>query len=87
MFACLATAGLIAVGGVIDHHVKQGRINRAELAEWYCVHEHTDCGGASSAGIEARWNKRETGYEIAVAAVGGVGLLGAAFARVKARRP
>jgi hypothetical protein len=65
------------MAAIVDHHVKQGRQNRADVAEWYCEHQGTRCGGASSAGIEARWNQREVGYTVAVSILGatGAGLL------------
>jgi hypothetical protein len=64
--ACLALAGAIGVAAIVDHRWKQARIDRAELSEWYCSHEGTRCGGPSSSGIEARWNERQLGYEVAV---------------------
>jgi hypothetical protein len=75
--ACLAAAGLIGAGAIVDHRLKDARTDQAEVAEWYCSHLGTRCGGASSAGLEARWNQRQLGYEIAVAVLGaaGVGLL------------
>jgi hypothetical protein len=73
--ACLAAAGLIGVGAIVDHRHKQGRINRAEVAEWYCTNRGTRCGGPSSARIEKHWNQRQWGYEIAVAALGGVAIV------------
>jgi hypothetical protein len=85
--ACLAIAGLIGVAAVADHTVKQRRMNRAELAEWYCVHERTRCLGASSAALEARWNERETGYVLAIAVTLGIGLAGAGLRRVTPSRP
>jgi len=77
--ACLAAAGLVGMAAVVDRHVKQERGNRAEVAEWYCEHQGTRCGGASSAGIEARWNQREVAYVVAVSVLGasGAGLLAA----------
>ena len=72
---CLGAAGLIGVGAIVDRHVKQARIDRAELAEWYCSHQGTRCGGPSSDRIEARWNRRELGYEIAVGTLGALGVV------------
>ena len=78
-FVAIAWLAAVALAGIAiaDHQWKRMRSNRAELAEWYCEHEGTRCGGASSAGIEARWNQRERGYLFAVSALGtaGVGLL------------
>jgi hypothetical protein len=84
---CLVLGGLIGAVAIADHWNKTARMNRAELAEWYCQHEGTRCGGASSTGIEAAWNERQLGYEIAVSAVGGLGLVlaGLAAARVVVR--
>jgi hypothetical protein len=71
--ACLVAAGLIGVAAAVDHHVKQARQDRVEVAEWYCRHLGTRCGGASSAGIEARWNQREVGYTVALSILGATG--------------
>jgi hypothetical protein len=68
---CLAAAALIGVAAIVDHRHKAASINRAEVAEWYCQHRGTRCGGVSSAAIEDRWNRRQSGYEIAVIALGG----------------
>jgi hypothetical protein len=68
---CLAAAALIGLAAIVDHRHKAARINRAEVAEWYCGHRGTRCGGASSTKIEARWNQRQSGYEIAIVALGG----------------
>jgi hypothetical protein len=70
---------LVGLGAIADHKWKNMRSNRAELAEWYCEHQGNQCGGASSEGIEARWNERERAYVIAISVLGsvGVGLLGA----------
>src|SRR3954447_13159733 len=66
----VAAAILVGVVAVIDHRNKQARMNRAELAEWYCGHGGTRCGGPSSERIEAHWNERQWAYEIAVVALG-----------------
>jgi hypothetical protein len=71
----LAATFLISIAAIADHHWKDARAHRAELAEWYCAHQGTRCGGPSSQGIEARWNRREFGYEIAVATLLGGGLV------------
>ncbi len=88
--ACLAAAGLVASAAVADHHLKQERGNRAEVAEWYCEHQGTRCGGVSSAGIEARWNQREVAYAVAVAVsvlgATGAGLLAAGSLRGRGDR-
>ena len=53
----------IAAVAVLDHREKQKRINHAELSDWYCTHQGTQCGGASPARIESRWNERQVMYE------------------------
>jgi hypothetical protein len=70
-FVLLALAGIIGVTAIADHRIKNARMSRAEVAEWYCRHDGTRCGGPSSARIEARWNRRQLGYEVAVIALGG----------------
>src|SRR5258708_31795382 len=72
---CLALAGLLGVAAIVDHSDKQRRINRAEEAEWYCLHRRTHCGGPSSARIESRWQQRQWGYEIAVVSLAGFGVV------------
>jgi hypothetical protein len=72
---CLVVAGSIGIGAVADHRYKNVRSNRAELAEWFCEHRGTRCGGPSSAGIDASWNRRELDYEIAMSTVGALGLV------------
>jgi hypothetical protein len=73
--ACFAAAGVIGIAAIADHRLKQRHLNHAELLRWYCVHEGTRCGGPSPRRIEARWNDRQLGYEIAVSALGGVALV------------
>jgi hypothetical protein len=85
-FLCFAIAALIGIAGVVDHQWKQARAERAEVAEWFCTHTGTRCGGASSNGIEARWNEREVGYEIALVLFGGLGAAGLAVAAARTRR-
>jgi len=72
--ACLAAAGLFGLAAIADHHWKQVRQDRAEVAEWYCAHQRTHCGGESSSKIEARWNDREVGYKVVVSILGATGL-------------
>ena len=81
---CLAVAGLIGVAAIVDHRHKREQIGRAELATWFCEHEHARCGGPSSERIEAAWNHRQRVYEAGVIAFGAAGLI--AFTRVKIRR-
>ena len=80
---CLVLAGLIGVGAIVDHREKTVRSNRAELAEWFCTHRGTRCGGASSAAMERAWNRREVGYE---ASIGLLGVMGAASLVLAGRR-
>jgi hypothetical protein len=81
---CLAVAGLIGAAAVVDHSWKQRRIDRAEVAEWYCRHQGTRCGGPSSKRIEAHWNTRQIGYEAAVVALVAGAAIGAGR-RVRSR--
>jgi hypothetical protein len=70
-----ALAGAIGLAAIADHVNKQSRMNKAEILEWYCAHDGTRCGGPSSERIEAHWNGRQLGYEIAVVGLSGVALL------------
>jgi hypothetical protein len=63
----LVIAAVIVPLAVADHRNKQSRMNRAEVAEWYCTHRAVRCNGPSSARIEDRWNKRQVAYEVALA--------------------
>ena len=72
--ALLVAAVAVTVAGLIDHHVKTGRMDRAEVSEWYCGHDGTRCGGPSSVAIERRWNERERGYKIALGVLIGCGV-------------
>ena len=78
--ACLALAGLLGAVAFVDHGWKGRRINRAELASWYCEHDSIDCGGPNPVAMERHWNQRQLGYEVAV-----VALAGFAVARVAVR--
>lgn len=85
--ACIALAGAIGLAAIVDHRNKQARINRAELAEWYCEYDGTQCGGASSARIETHWNQRQVAYEIAVGLFTAAALVaGGSALRVAPRR-
>jgi hypothetical protein len=84
--ACLAAAGVLCVAAVVDHRSKQTRIDRAQVAAWYCTHQGTHCGGESWRRIENRWNRRQLGYEIAVASLAGVALVLAVGRMVRAPR-
>jgi hypothetical protein len=67
--ALFLLAAAIALAAVGDHWYKQHRIERIELAFWYCRHEGTRCEAADrplALGIERRWNERQVGYEVAV---------------------
>jgi hypothetical protein len=81
----LALLAAIGTAGVVDHTLKQRRMNRAEVSEWYCGHEQTRCGGPSSDGIEDAWNQRERGYQIALGVVAAVGAAVAIGARARLR--
>jgi hypothetical protein len=84
--ACLAAAALLAAAAVADHAWKAARMNEAQVGEWFCAHRGTHCGGASSAQIEAHWQQRQWAYEIAVAGLGGFGLVSVAYRFTRARR-
>ena len=76
---CLALAGLIGVGAIVDHRIKQTRIDRADVSRWYCEHDGTQCGGPSPDKIEEHWNERQGGYEVAVAGLAGFALVRFAY--------
>lgn len=78
--AALAVAFVVGVGATADHRNKLARQDRAELAEWYCQHVGTQCGGASAAAIEAHWNEREAAYLVLCC-----GLAGFAVIRFRSR--
>ena len=65
-------AAALVLGGVAfaDHWWKQQRIDRAEVADWYCRHRGVDCGATSWRTLEAHWQDRQVGYEIAVCLLG-----------------
>jgi hypothetical protein len=73
---CLALAFVTGVVAIGDHRNKQGRMNRAELAEWYCTHLDKRCGGPSSAIIERHWNERQRAYEVVVGSLAAIAALG-----------
>ena len=78
LLVCVCASAL-AIVAVLDHRHKNQRIDRAELAEWYCVHFGMGCGGVRAASIERRWNEREVVYKGAMcvlAAVGAASALG-----------
>jgi hypothetical protein len=77
--ACYVLAGTIGVVAIADHRNKAARMNRAEVAEWFCAHEGTRCGGPSSRRIEEHWNERQWGYEIAVTALAGFAVIRFAY--------
>jgi len=64
--ASLVLALVVGLAAVVDHHLKTTRIDRIELADWYCSHRGTRCGQPAWEPIERRWNERQLGYEIAV---------------------
>jgi hypothetical protein len=73
--ACLATAGIVGVAAIVDHHLKQRKINEAQVSDYFCRVEHTRCGGEPWHRIEDGWQSRQLGYEIVVIALGGFGLV------------
>src|SRR5262249_3528999 len=52
----------LAIG---DHNRKNRTTAKAEIAEWYCEHHSTQCGGPKSDALEDAWNRRELGYKVA----------------------
>jgi hypothetical protein len=77
--ACLLVAALVGVAAVLDHRHKQARMSRVEVAEWYCLNTGTQCGGASSRGIEHSWQIRQYAYEGAVALLVGLAILSVGY--------
>ena len=73
-FGLLVVAGLVTAIAIADHQHKQARENHAEVLAWYCKHEGTRCGGEPVSRIERAWNRRETGYQAAVAVLAAGGL-------------
>jgi hypothetical protein len=73
--SCLAAAALLALVAFIDHRWKTARIDRIELAAWYCQRYGTACTGPSHDRVEAQWNEREWGYGIAFALLAGYGIV------------
>lgn len=76
---CLAAAALLAVAAVADHEWKGRRMDRAQVREWFCANEGTRCGGPSSVQMETNWERRQWAYEVAVVALGGLGVASAAY--------
>jgi len=72
---CIVLGGAIGLAAIADHSNKGSRMIKAEISEWYCLHEGTHCGGPSSKRIEAHWNSRQFAYEIAVSGLGGFAIL------------
>jgi hypothetical protein len=77
---------VVALAGILDHRNKQQRENKAESAEWYCAHTGTQCGGASPARIEERWERRERAYEGVLVACGAAAVGSLALVRFRTRR-
>ncbi len=75
----MALAATIGLAAIADHRNKQDRMNRAELAEWYCAHQQVQCGGPSPSRIEAHWNQRQWMYQIVVVGLGGTAVALLAF--------
>ena len=55
---------VVAIVAAADHRHSRAQSNRAQLAEWYCDHKGTRCGGASSVRMHAAWENRELGYKV-----------------------
>jgi hypothetical protein len=64
--ALVVLAFAVGTIAIVDHRLKQQRINHAELLEWYCVNQGTRCGGPDPDRIERRWNERQVAYESTV---------------------
>jgi hypothetical protein len=75
--ALSAAAIVVAIVAVTDHHRSQARSNRVQLAEWYCDHKGTRCGGPSSERLHDAWENRELGYKVTEGVLAGALLLGA----------
>jgi hypothetical protein len=69
----LLVAALIGVAAVVDHELKQRRINSAEVDDYYCRTQGIRCSGSSWHEIEDRWQTRQIAYEVAVICIGGAG--------------
>ena len=77
---CIAlsvAAIVVAIVAVTDHRRSRARSNRAQLAEWYCDHKGTRCGGPSSERMHEAWENRELGYKVTEGVLAGALLLGA----------
>ena len=86
--ACLVLALAVGVGAVLDHRAKQERIDRAQVADWYCRHLAVRCGGEPWQTIEHRWQIRQYAYEGAVALLAGLAVLSVGYRLgSRARRP
>ncbi|HEX6663103.1 MAG TPA: hypothetical protein VF025_05470 [Gaiellaceae bacterium] len=86
---CIAlslTGIAVAVVAVTDHHRSRARSNRAQLAEWYCTHQGTRCGGPSSVRMHEAWENRELGYKVTEGTLAGVVLLTAGLIVLPRRR-
>ena len=75
----------VGVAAVVDHRRSRDRINRAELAEWFCTHERTRCGGPDSERMHSAWEERELGYKVAECLLAMTGLVATARLVVLAR--
>ena len=76
----------VAVVAVTDHHRSRARSNRAQLAEWYCTHQGTRCGGPSSDRMHEAWENRELGYKVTEGTLAGAALLAAGLIVLPRRR-
>lgn len=70
-----AVAAIVAVSviAVFDHRMKVGRMDRAHVDSWLCVHRGTGCGRPTAAAIEASWAERENAYAATVGILAVVG--------------
>jgi hypothetical protein len=86
--------GIVAVLGAVtiaivsmgDHDRKTGRIARASVAEWYCVHRGVRCDEDKSAAIEESWVRREWAYKAGFALCVGVACGSAVVLILRRRR-
>jgi hypothetical protein len=69
--AIILFAAVISFVAVADHRRKQQELNSVQVAEWMCEHHGTDCGSEPWELLEARWQRRELSYDVAVIAMSG----------------
>ena len=86
MLTTAILGGLVAGIAVADHHRTRARIDRADLAGWFCVYRGTRCDQQQPGPIHARWTNRELAYKSFEGAAAFVFALGA-VSLVRVRRP